>query len=101
VAALAVAITAVLLAGDGTQLAATQHRRPTEASCAGRLLLDWADGRIDRTYPVACYRAALRSLPPDLRIYSSAPEDIAHALSRRIVQGAREGTAAGLRRAAG
>jgi hypothetical protein len=38
-------------------------------------------------YPAVCYRDALASLPADLRIYSSAPDDMAQALSRRIVQG--------------
>jgi hypothetical protein len=33
-----------------------------------------------------CYRQALKSLPTDLEVYSSAPEDIAHALSRGIQQ---------------
>ena len=46
------------------------RRRPT---CESRLLRDWSDGRIDGVYPVACYRAALRSLPADLEVYSSAP----------------------------
>jgi len=32
-------------------------------------------------------RAALDSLPADLEVYSSASDDIAQALSRRIVQG--------------
>jgi hypothetical protein len=55
-------------------------------ACASRLLRDWGGGRIDGAYPVACYRAALRSLPTDLEVYSSAHDDIAQALSKRIVQ---------------
>jgi hypothetical protein len=55
-------------------------------TCAKRLLADWGDGRIDGAYPVACYRAALRSLPTDLEVYSSAHDDITQALSKRIVQ---------------
>jgi hypothetical protein len=57
-------------------------------ACARTLLADWADGRIDRTYPLSCYREALKTLPTDLEVYSSAPEDIASALRNRIVQGA-------------
>ena len=53
-------------------------------SCASRLIADWRDGRIDGTYPVACYREALSSLPEDLRIYSSAQSDIARALQNRV-----------------
>jgi len=58
--------------------------RPAQPSCTSRLLDDWSDGRIDGTYPIRCYRSALRSLPADLRIYSSAPDDIAQALSRQL-----------------
>jgi len=62
--------------------AAAPTRSPT---CASRLLHDWGDGRIDGIYPLSCYRAALRSLPADLEVYSSAHDDIAQALSERIV----------------
>jgi hypothetical protein len=55
-------------------------------SCAQALLNDWADGRIDRTYPIRCYREALRTLPADLEVYSSASDDIEPALRDRIVQ---------------
>jgi ferric-dicitrate binding protein FerR (iron transport regulator) len=54
-------------------------------SCQSRLLSDWSDGRIDGVYPLSCYRAALQSLPADLEVYSSAHDDIAQALSERIV----------------
>jgi hypothetical protein len=54
------------------------------ASCTHRLLRDWRDGRIDGTYPVACYRQAIESLPLDVRVYSSAEEDIRQALSERL-----------------
>jgi hypothetical protein len=52
--------------------------------CASRLLADWRDGRMDRVYPVDCYREALGSLPEDLRIYSSAESDITRALQARV-----------------
>jgi hypothetical protein len=54
-----------------------------KASCASVLLQDWSDGRIDGTYSVGCYRAALAHLPEDLRIYSSAESDIKRALLAR------------------
>ena len=44
---------------------------------------DWRDGRIDGTYSVSCYQAALAQLPEDLRIYSSAESDIKRALLAR------------------
>lgn len=52
--------------------------------CASSLLQDWRDGRIDGTYPVSCYRAALDQMPEDVRIYSSAESDIKRALLARI-----------------
>ena len=53
-------------------------------SCASRLLADWRDGRIDQTYPVACYRDALAQLPEDVRVYSSAQGDITRALQAQL-----------------
>ncbi len=54
------------------------------STCADRLLTDWRDGRIDGTYPVACYREALATLPEDVRVYSSARDDITRALQDRL-----------------
>jgi hypothetical protein len=56
----------------------------TSAPCWQRLVRDWSDGRVDGAYPVGCYRAALRNLPQDLRIYSSAPDDIRAALQKKL-----------------
>jgi hypothetical protein len=64
------------LAFSGTAGAAT--------SCGSRLLDDWKDGRIDQTYPVSCYREALANLPEDVRVYSTAQNDITRALQARI-----------------
>jgi uncharacterized protein (DUF3084 family) len=47
-------------------------------------LNDWKDGRIDQTYPVACYRAALADLPEDVRVYSTAQSDITRALQAQL-----------------
>jgi hypothetical protein len=52
--------------------------------CSARLLADWQDGRIDRTYPVECYRQALSSLPEDLQVYSTAQSDITRALQTQL-----------------
>jgi hypothetical protein len=84
----AVALTVVFAwthSGGGTH-AASRASKAAPSSCESRLLHDWSDGRIDGTYPVTCYRTALRSLPADLKVYSSAPDDISAALSQRIVQ---------------
>ncbi len=82
----------ILVAVTLAVLRVTDHSARSEArrlakSCTSKLLVDWSDGQIGGTYPIRCYRDALKSLPTDLRIYSSAPDDIAQALSQRIVQG--------------
>ena len=96
--ALVVACAAVFLAAVATfvTLALVGTAPPNEDAaqarprCGNAVVKDWSDGRIDRDYPVACYRAALKSLPADLRVYSSAPDDIRQALSTRITQGAQK-----------
>src|SRR3954453_1148490 len=52
--------------------------------CGTRVVADWRDGRIDATYPVACYREALADLPEDVRVSSSAQADITRALQGQI-----------------
>jgi hypothetical protein len=82
-----------------TNPAKVTMQAPQKSSCSKRLLADWRDGRIDGTYSISCYRIALKSLPLDLQVYSSAPDDISQALSQRIVQRVR--ATEGARRAAG
>ena len=54
----------------------------TLASCAQRVIRDWySGGRVDGTYPLRCYRAAIRALPSDVLHYSNADRDIARALA--------------------
>ena len=46
------------------------------------MIRDWySGGRVDRVYPLPCYRAAIRSLPEDVLQYSNADRDIARALA--------------------
>lgn len=52
--------------------------------CWQTVVTDWSDGHIDGTYPLPCYRQALHSLPEDIRLYSSAPDDITRALARSV-----------------
>ena len=54
-------------------------------SCGRQVIDDWyEDGRVDRTYPLHCYDDAIEALPPDVRDYSSAKEDIQRALQARM-----------------
>ena len=54
-------------------------------SCAQNVIDDWYDnGRVDKVYPIRCYRAALKLLPADVRAYSNAPDEIGRALQDAI-----------------
>ena len=54
--------------------------------CRDRIYNDWyKDGKIASTYPIACYRDALKHVPADARTYSSLADDI-----RAAQQGALE-----------
>ena len=77
-----VAILAALLATGSSLVLPAAGAAAT--SCWQRVIADWsADGRVDRVYPLACYRNAVKHMPEDLRAYSSAPDDIRHALTTR------------------
>jgi hypothetical protein len=72
----AVAVTFAALAFVGSAGAAP--------SCARSVLEGWRDGRIPLAYPVSCYRQALAQLPEDVRVYSTAEDDITRALHARV-----------------
>jgi hypothetical protein len=73
---------------------ATSGTAAAKSSCSSRLIADWQDGRIDRTYPVPCYRQALAKLPEDVRVYSTATSDITRALHARLSSSSKRSTAA-------
>jgi hypothetical protein len=78
--ALAVSAIAAVLSGCGGL-----GQPQAEQACAKAVLADWADGRIDHTYPDPCYHAAIDVMPEDLRAYSTAKDDISRALySHRV-----------------
>ena len=66
----------VVLSGCGS----SAPPQAAEQACGKAVLADWADGRIDGTYPDPCYLAALDAMPEDLRAYSTAKDDISRAL---------------------
>jgi hypothetical protein len=72
--AAAVSLAALALAGSAA----------ASTSCSSRVLADWRDGGIDRKHPVYCYRQALESLPEDVRVYSTAEDDIVRALQAEL-----------------
>ena len=53
--------------------------------CWQELVEDWSDGAISNLYPIRCYRQALQNMPEDVRLYSSASDDINRALAGRAV----------------
>jgi hypothetical protein len=56
--------------------------------CGQRVIRDWySGGRVDKVYPLPCYRAAIRALPDDVLQYTDAPVAIERAL-----QSAKQGT---------
>jgi len=75
------AVIGVLTVASCLGLAAPAGAGPYDA-CAQRVIRDWySGGRVDGTYPLACYRAAMRALPEDVRQYSDADREIARALA--------------------
>ena len=59
------------------------------AGCGQAVVADWRDnGRIDRVYAPRCYREAVKELPEDVLVYSSAQNDITRALQARVEKSA-------------
>jgi hypothetical protein len=57
----------------------------TFSKCSAALIHDWyVDGRIDKTYPVRCYREALSDIPEDQIVYGTLREDLTRALQSVI-----------------
>ena len=54
--------------------------------CWKKVLNDWSNGRTIGSYPLHCYRDAIRHLPEDLRDYSSAADDINAAMQAQIAK---------------
>src|SRR5256885_3873083 len=81
----------ILLALAAAIGAALGVAQPAEArsmsSCSKALIHDWyVDGRIDKTYPVHCYREALQKIPEDQIIYGTLRQDLTRALQSAIRQ---------------
>ncbi|TML89592.1 MAG: hypothetical protein E6G08_05160 [Actinobacteria bacterium] len=73
------------LAVAGLTLGASSASAATP--CWKQVLNDWfVDGRIDNTYPIACYTQAQQHLGEDAVNYSGAPDDIHRALLAAIRQ---------------
>ena len=76
----AIGVVTVLLAVLAAAVAAAPAA--ADANCAKQVIADWYDnGRVDKIYPLACYREAIRILPTDVIDYSNAKEEIGRALA--------------------
>ena len=54
------------------------------APCWQRLLSDSYDGRVDASYPVACFHQAIAHIPPVVAIYSGTRDELLRALQRQL-----------------
>jgi hypothetical protein len=55
--------------------------------CRNRIFNDWdKDGKIASTYPLACYRDALRHIPSGDSVYTSLEDDIRAALQAAVAR---------------
>src|SRR5947207_10966606 len=78
-------ITAMALAGGVLGVGKAEAR--TFSKCSDALIHDWyVDGRVDKTYPVHCYREALNQIPEDQAIYGTLRQDLTRALQSTIRQ---------------
>ena len=77
-----------LAAAIGAALGVAQPAQARSmSSCSEALIHDWyVDGRIDNTYPVHCYREALKTIPEDQIIYGTLRQDLTRALQATIRQ---------------
>ena len=79
----------VLAAGIGAATLGTAQ--PAQArsmsDCSQKLIHDWyVDGRVDNTYPVHCYREALKNIPEDQVVYGTLRQDLTRALQATVRQ---------------
>jgi hypothetical protein len=75
----------ILLALTGVIALATPAVASAKQPCWKDIMDDWyKDARIDGSYSQACYSAADKNIPQDLRDYSDLPNEIARARLRDV-----------------
>lgn len=85
------ALLVTLLAATAAAFAFGAAPASAKQPCWRALFVDYADGRIDKTYPVKCYRDAVKHLQEDTLTYGSAAEDINRALQAALIKLGRGG----------
>ena len=84
-----------LLAGAVLSLT-TPSQAAAAKPCWERVINDWLkDGRIDGTYSVKCYQAALKNVQEDLRDYSNVTDVIQAAMQNALSNPAKKGSGSG------
>jgi hypothetical protein len=77
-----IALVLVLAAG-----AAFAPAADAKTPCRDRIYKDWdRDGKIASTYPLSCYRDALRHVPAGDSVYTSLEDDIRAALQAAVAR---------------
>lgn len=55
--------------------------------CRDKIYNEWySTGKISTTYPIDCYRDALKNIPPDAKVYSNLGGDIKSAMAAAVVR---------------
>ena len=76
---------AVVALFAGALLVLAPGRAAAATPCWKAVINDWYDNsRIDGTYPISCYRQALKHLPEDVQDYTSLPDDIRAAMQAAL-----------------
>ncbi len=74
----------VVVAGFAFAALASAPAMAKQKSCAEQIVDDWYDNqRVDKQYPIHCYREAIDGLPIDIKDYSDAQDAILRALAYR------------------
>ena len=55
--------------------------------CRDKIYNEWySTGKISTTYPIDCYRDALKNIPPDAKVYSNLGGDIKSAMTAAVAR---------------
>jgi hypothetical protein len=62
-------------------------RADAKTPCRDRIYNEWyRNGKVASTYPLSCYRDALKHIPTDVAVYSSLSDDVRLALQAAIAR---------------
>jgi hypothetical protein len=74
----------IVVAGFALAALTSAPAMAKQKTCAEQIVDDWYDNqRVDKLYPIHCYREAIDGLPLDIKDYSDAQDAILRALAYR------------------